>query len=516
MSENISRQYEVVKPALSSPNGMVSAQNQVAADVGARVLREGGNAIDAAISTAFALAATEFWNSGIGGGGFMIVHQAKPNRTSVIDFGMVAASRLSAEDYPLVEGKAGDLFGWPAVAGNRNQKGYGSIAVPGQVDGMALALAEFGSWSWAKVLGPAIELAERGVLADWFTTLQISGSAADLSEFPASRAAFLPNGFPPVMDWVGTPIRVAVQNFSKTLRRLADAGARDFYEGALADAIADDLEAGGSPIRRDDLARYRSRLVEPLSFDHGAARLHVAGGLTAGPSLRAALAHIGGQTNGRRPDDASFRLYAQALIKVSRERLSSMGDGDSPSCTTNLCVVDREGNMVALTQTLLGLFGSKVTLPQTGIVMNNGIMWFDPRPGKPNSIAPGKRPLSNMCPVIGTRDGTPWFAVGASGGRRILPAVLQMVSFLVDHDMNLDEAMRQPRIDVSEEDQVVLDQLLPDATVSALRREFGAKTAPRGFRPLYFACPTGVLRDASGLCWGASESTVPWASASGA
>ena len=131
-------------------------------------------------------------------------------------------------------------------------------------------------------------------------------------------------------------------------------------------------------------------------------------------------------------------------------------DRRDPSTTTHLNVVDRHGNMVALTQTLLSVFGSKVVLPSTGILMNNGIMWFDPRPGSPNCLAPGKRPLTNMCPVIARRRGKPWFAIGASGGRKIFPAVLQIASFLIDHGMTLEDAFHQPRIDASEAEYVAL------------------------------------------------------------
>ena len=151
--------------------------------------------------------------------------------------------------------------------------------------------------------------------------------------------------------------------------------------------------------------------------------------------------------------------------------------------------------MVALTQTLLSVFGSKVVLPSTGVLMNNGIMWFDPRPGSPNSLAPGKRPLTNMCPTIARRDGKAWFAIGASGGRKILPAVFQISSFLIDHGMTLENAFHQPRIDASGGDTVGVDPRLPDAIRSALAEKFPVSETELVVYPTNFACPSAVFRD---------------------
>ena len=152
------------------------------------------------------------------------------------------------------------------------------------------------------------------------------------------------------------------------------------------------------------------------------------------------------------PDARAYAVWAEALRAAYEERLARMGDVDDrrdSACTTHLCVVDRGGTMVSLTQTLLSPFGSKILSPSTGILLNNGVMWFDPRPGRANSMAPRKRPLSNMCPVIATRERAPWLALGASGGRRILPAVLQIGSMLADCGLDLESAFHTPRIDVS-------------------------------------------------------------------
>jgi gamma-glutamyltranspeptidase/glutathione hydrolase len=187
------------------------------------------------------------------------------------------------------------------------------------------------------------------------------------------------------------------------------------------------------------------------------------------------------------------------------------------TCTTHLNAVDRNGNMVALTKTLLSVFGSKVVLPGTGILMNNGMMWFDPRPGTPNSLAPSKRPLTNMCPVIVRRDDQPWFAIGGSGGRKIFPAVLQISSFLIDHGLGLEDAFHHPRIDASGGDKVGLDPRLPAPVQSAIAALAPTQLTEHVVYPTNFACPSAVLRDPqSGELFGMSDVMSPWSGSAGA
>jgi gamma-glutamyltranspeptidase/glutathione hydrolase len=171
--------------------------------------------------------------------------------------------------------------------------------------------------------------------------------------------------------------------------------------------------------------------------------------------------------------------------------------------------------MVSLTQTLLSLFGSKVVSPQTGILLNNGIMWFDPRPGRPNSMAPGKRPLANMCPIVATRGGAPWLALGGSGGRRILPAVLQIASLLIDGGLDLEEAFHEPRIDVSGEPYVTADRRLAPEVLAALAGRFEVRSVAHTLHPNLFACPSAVLREGE-VAWAMTDPFQPVAGAAGA
>jgi gamma-glutamyltranspeptidase/glutathione hydrolase len=190
--------------------------------------------------------------------------------------------------------------------------------------------------------------------------------------------------------------------------------------------------------------------------------------------------------------------------------------GDKEGCTTHFSVVDRAGNLCAVTQTLLSVFGSRVVSPSTGMPLNNGIMWFDPEPGKPNSLAPGKRCLGNYCPIVGEMPGsTPdraRFALGASGGRKILGTVLQMASFLIDDGASLEEAFHRPRIDMSGEGRVIADRALPPEVINELNKFMTTTTTRRGIFPYAFAVPAGVLRE-GGLNMGCTEIMSPWGDA---
>ena len=174
-------------------------------------------------------------------------------------------------------------------------------------------------------------------------------------------------------------------------------------------------------------------------------------------------------TSSEPPDSSSRRWSKPCSRPTQRGSKGSATPSRRPKAAPrHITAIDREGGIAALTTTLLSSFGSRYVLPQTGILMNNGVMWFDPRPGRPNSIGPGKRALTNMCPLIVARDGRPRFGVGASGGRRILAAVLQMASFVVDFGMSPEEAAHHPRIDVSGADGVAIDRRLPEAVIDRL------------------------------------------------
>ncbi len=507
-------QWQITKPVVHSERGIVAAQNARAATVGAEILRAGGNAVDAAVATGFALCAVEPWMSGLGGGGYMLVYLAEERRVHAVDFAMVAPRALDPAAFPLAGGgRDRDLFGWPAVVDERNVAGPLAVTTPGAVDGFGLALERFGTLPWREVIEPAIALARRGHPVDWWSTLKVAGEAATLARYEAARSVYLPDGLPPVAALTGTAY-LDLGALPETLERLAAAGRRDFYEGALAERLVADLGAAGSVLSREDLAGYRARILTPLAVERAGATIHLLPGLNAGPTFADALARLPAIGRGV-PDAAAYAGYAEALAAATARRLETMGhDGDTAGqgSTTHISAVDRAGNMVACTNTLLSLFGSKVLLPGTGVLMNNGIMWFDPRPGRPNAIAPGVRPLSNMCPVAVTRGGAPWFALVASGGRRILPAVFQLVSFLVDGGLSLEQAIHLPRLNVDGSETIEADLRLPRETIEAVAGRLPVAAVEAMVSPNLFANPLVVLRDGAG-CLGAAPVRQPVAAA---
>ena len=493
-------QWTISKPARLSERGIVVAQHWRAAEAGAEMLAAGGNAVDAAVATALALGVVEPWMSGIGGSGLLVFGEAATGAAKVVDFTLISAVATDPKRYPLAGGTSTELFGWPLVEGNRNLRGYDSICVPGSVAGLALALEHFGTKSFAEVIEPAARLAERGLPVDWYTCLNVALAAADLRDFPGSRAVYLPNDLPPVPPVAETVRYLPLAALARTYRRLQKGGPRDFYEGETARAILADLAAGGSAIGARDLAEYRAAVVEPQRLEYRDVTINAAPLLTGGTTLLKAMARLGERIPGATvgyPDAGVYLAYAEALREAFAERLRALGHAmPGLTNTTHLSVVDRAGNMVALTNTLLSRFGSKVVLPSTGIPMNNGMLWFDPTPGRPNSIAPARKPLANMCPAMLVRDGKPWAALGACGGRRIIPAVAQLISFLVDFDMPLAEAFTTPRLDASEA-TVACDARLAPEIVSALKAALPVEVVENAVYPGPFAMPSAVMRDAA-------------------
>ena len=502
METNFYHDWMLRKPAVRGGNGIVASHSRAAAEAGAAVLRDGGNAIDAAVATSFAVSVVEPWMSGIGGVSFMMLYLAEEGRVRCFNGGGIAPAGLDPADYPLVEGTGGDIFTWPAVQDDRNVHGYYSMATPGYIDAIGKAWERYGTMGWAELLGPAVELAGRGLPVNFMTTIRIAAAMKDLRKFPESSRIYLPDAAVPVPELDQPVPHISLGNLQATLERLAAAGHRDFYDGDIAAQIARDVEAGGGSLSAADLAGYRALEFDPLSRAYGGGQVHAPPGMTAGPTLMHVLDRIEGRIGSGAPGVEAFTAYATALATAYEARFREMGDVDDsrdPACTTHLTVIDGKGNMVSLTQTLLSAFGSKVVLPTTGILMNNGILWFDPVPDRPNSQAPGKRPLSNMCPVVVSKDGQPWFAIGASGGRRIMPAVMQIVSQVIDGGVSLEEAFHQPRIDVSGDGRATMDPRLGDAVATAIETHMPVFREQKTVYPTAYANLNAVMKDGDGF-----------------
>jgi len=291
---------------------------------------------------------------------------------------------------------------------------------------------------------------------------------------------------------------------------------RDQYEGDIAAAIAADVKEMGGVLSAADLRSCQARILPATQFPWRGQTLQLAGGLTAAPTMMRVLEQMASVQIGSTPDADWYVALGRAMKQAYKERLEGLGDADplaAETCTTHLTVCDQEGTMVAMTTTLLSSMGSRVVLPKSGILINNGVMWFDPRPNQPNSIAGGKRPLTNMSPVI-MRDGDrPWFAAGASGGRRILAAVTQMLAFVTDFGMKLEEAAHHPRIDVSDSEYLSADRRLPSDIIDALAADGPTEVVEHGVMPINFACPNAIIVGSDGMRTGISDAASPWSAA---
>jgi gamma-glutamyltranspeptidase/glutathione hydrolase len=491
---------------------MVAAQNLMAAEAGAQMLAEGGNAIDAAVAAALALAPTEPWMCGLGGSGFLVAWLAREQRAVALDFQGVLASALDRGDYPIDPNLPATLMGFPAVEGFRNTRGYSAVTVPGAVAGLSAAASRHGRLGFGRLLEPAVAIAEEGVPVTWYTTLLIASEVAQLRADPVSAAIYLPRGVP---LQPGETMRIS--GLADTLRTLRDHGADAFYTGDLARRLATDLQAGGSRIDANDLARYRVEDVDPIATPYRGATLYTPGPQSGGGRQRDMLAHLTATMPAptAQPTPASWEAYAEALEVAWRAHRARNGTlAEVGASTSALAAADVDGNMVAITYTILDHFGSGVTLPNLGIVMNNGVSYFDPRPDLPTTMDGGKRiNSSNMCPTVAVRDGAAEFAIGASGGDLIMPCVSQIAALMLDFDYSLENAFHSPRLDASHRGSVRADPRLGDAVLERLAQRYSMEVTPNTVMPKHYACPSGVARTGDGEFVGMGD---PWLPDSGA
>lgn len=443
------------RAAIRSTHGLVAAQHHLAARAGAAVLARGGNAMDAAVVAILVEGVVEPWLCGLGGGGFLL-HASADGAVSALDFNMRAPASLPP--------------GTPA------ESGHSAIGVPGMVAGLAAALGRFGTLGWAEALAPAIAQAEQGTPMDWHAQLNVAAEAALLAEDAPAAALFLDS----TRDPCPMPALAA------TLRRLAQAGPADFYHGALASRLLQDLPA----FTREDLAGVTPEWVAPRQAPYAGWRLWAMPGPSGGPTCLDALRRLGGAglTAATSAGERALR-QAQALHAADARRQQRL----AASCTSHVSVVDASGALVALTATLVGRFGARVVLPRTGLLMNNAMSWFDPRPGHPNAATPDARPPANMCPLLLGPGAHPTTAIGAAGGRSIVPALVQIVSALADAGLSLEEAFHLPRIDTSGPTVRVDARAAPDVAAH-VAAAFPVDIVEDTLVPTLFGIPAAVQR----------------------
>lgn len=475
-------------------NGMVSSASRLASEVGVETLRNGGNAVDAAIATAFALAVTWPSAGNIGGGGFLVYHGSDGHATA-FDFREKAPLAATEQMYLGVDGR---------VVNNSNHFGPLAVGVPGTVAGLWKAHEELGSLPWADLVAPAVALAREGIPITYTLQRSFAGNQGRFRQYPSSAAVFFkPDGslYELGDTWVQPDL-------AATLELIRDNGRDGFYAGENAMRLAQFMADIGGVITEEDLALYEAVerepirgnyrgyeivsmpppssggvvLVEMLNILEGydlaamghnsAAYLHV---LTE--TMRRAYAdraeHLGDPdfNEGMPLDRLTSKEYAEELRGTIDPERASNSDPElfaqayESEETTHFSVVDKDGNMVSLTYTLEFGYGSAIVVEGGGYLLNNEMGDFNAVPGvtdangligtPPNLIRPEKRPLSSMTPTIVARDGQPVFAVGSPGGKTIINTVLQLILNIVDHDYNIAESVEAPRIH---------HQWLPDVT----------------------------------------------------
>jgi gamma-glutamyltranspeptidase / glutathione hydrolase len=468
---------------------MVTADQPVATDAALRVLREGGNAVDAAVTAAFVMAVAEPALCGIGGVAAMVI-RLPDGRETVIDGSGLASHAARPDMFDLADAGVKGMYGWPAVADDANNVGYRSVGVPGMVAAISLALERYGTIDLRRAVEPAAVLARDGLLVDIHLTNTLATYAERLWAFPASKRTFFkPSGLPlhPPAALEGGGDRLVQGDLARSLEAIRRDGADSFYRGELAHAIVDEVRRNGGILDLEDLGSYEARELVPLVTTHRGHRVatltDVGGGITVVEALNvleaiglpaidrwsARYMHLLAEAQ-RHAFKDRFELLADpaqtrapfALV-ASAERAAEVSGridpqrvpaGAVPAAaivpdvphTTHLCVVDASRTCVSLTSTLGGAFGSAAVLGDTGILLANVMTWFDPRPGRLNSIAGGKRILWAPSPVIASLDGKPRLLVGGSGGRRLISGVLQTIVNVIDHGDGPQDAVSAWRV----------------------------------------------------------------------
>ena len=510
-------QWNLEKTVVTARGGLVTAGKRRAAEAGVEMLRQGGNAVDAAVATGWAIGVVEPWMSGLGGSGAMVIHHA--GTELAIEFGIRAPLSARPDMYTFDENSSGPTeFGWAEIKDLENEIGHRAIGVPGLVAALCLAHERFGRLPMSTVMEPAIDLAAGGWDMDWHSALLIGLRLEYLVRFPETASIFLRDGrFLPMPCVPPTPAdRIIQRDLAETLRRIAQHGADDFYRGEIAAAITEHVLANGGLLTREDFATYEPRVYEGgrRSTYRGLDVVGVPGAM--GSSVlqgvlnilenhdvaalgRGSVASLHLLAEACRRSYEDHFTYASAAVdavvpwsglaskdyaKAISATIDPAAATEAPAAvdpwhfdttvgagagshTTHVCAVDADHNAVALTQTLGAIFGSAVTVPGTGIMLNGMMFAFDPRPGHANSIAGGKPQAAAYTPTILLRDGHLFGVVGAPGGRRIPTAIAQVISNVVDHGMGIQDAIAAPRLH-AESSVVEIDDRVDDDVVAGL------------------------------------------------
>ena len=469
---------------VGAEHGMVVSAHHLASKAGIDVLKAGGNAVDAAVAVAYALAVTFPEAGNLGGGGFMTV-RFHDGRTAFIDFRETAPGAATATMYL-------DANGNPVP--DRSRRGYLAVGVPGTVAGLELARTKYGTKSRAVLMADAIRLARDGFVLDQGDADMLAEAANEFRKDAPSAAIFLNRGQP----WKPGQ-RLVQTDLARSLSLIAKGGTTAFYNGPIAAKIVAASKKGGGILAAGDFAAYKARELKPLECDYRGYHMISAPPPSSGGVLlcetfnilegypigelgfhSAAGTHLLTEALRRAYHDRNLNLGDPSFVTVDTAHfidknyaaqlrqgidpnkatpsasLGGIGGGGEGQNTTHFSIVDKDGNAVSLTYTLNDWFGAHVTAAGTGILLNDEMDDFSAKPGAPNmyglvegpnnAVAPGKRPLSSMTPTIVTKDGKLAMVVGTPGGSRIPSAVIETISNMIDFGMTVTEAVDAPRI----------------------------------------------------------------------
>ncbi|WP_156993617.1 gamma-glutamyltransferase [Pseudonocardia acaciae] len=485
-------------PEVSTDGGVVVANDQRAADAGALMLSRGGNAVDAAVATAFALAVTEPFLSGLGGGAWIVGHHG-PTAAPFEVAGAITAPAAARPDMFALAGSDDPVgfYGWPKVVDDANILGARSIGVPGAVAALCLAHRRLGALDLPTIMAPAISLAADGHEVDWLASALTTSAAPELARFESSAEVFLPGGLPLRGPVMGTGDLLRQPALARTLDAIAAGGAAAFYRGTVAERLAESIRELGGILSAADLADYRARWAGPTSVRIGDAEL--LGAPNTGFPTAVEMLHAMARTP---PEQDPVVGWATAMGSAFRRRLEPAAARSG--CTSHVTAADSAGTVVSLTQTVLDLFGSRYLEPRTGVLLNDGMLYFDPRPGRANSVRPGLAGLAAVTPMLVRRAGEPVAALGASGGRRIITAVAQVTHRLLA-GQSITDALAAPRIH-AESGTAWVDPRLGSA--APLLRERGWQAVVVGETPTTFPYARANGIDRRGEGWRAAADAL--------
>lgn len=498
-------------------NGVVAAAHPEAAAIGLDIMKEGGNAIDAAVATAFAIGVLEPHASGIGGGGFMLIRLADSKETIVIDYRETAPDKVKLEDFT-----HNDLI-----------SGAKSIATPGNVAGLLTALKEYGTKSRKDVISPSVNLARNGITV----TKNLAGLLQDnydkLSLFDSTSSIYLKDGFLPYEEGD----KIINNDLANTLELIIKNGEKAFYEGKIAEAISNTVKENGGFLSKEDLKNYKVNKIKPVEGTYRGYKIISCPPPSSGGTHIIELLNIMENFNLSKNSFNSpenYHLWTEAMKLVFADRAKYMGDPkfvDIPlegllskeyakelskkidttkvmkevtfgepykyesGSTTHISVMDKEGNMVAITQTLNLFWGSGLVVPGTGILLNNEMYDFSLDPNSNNVITKGKKPLSSMAPtIVLDPDEKPFISIGSPGSSRIIPAIALTLSNIIDYHMPLQLAIDAPRITQFEKGDLMVEGRIPYTTYKKLE-ELGHKMEIKNEYDNYFGGVQAVQFD---------------------